>query len=82
MIQILASLLYLFLFIHKRPFQLIKIYQEAIKEILHEKFEGGHIRLFKTFVIHSFLKQFLTDGANFLMTFTNVLPLKVQGKNR
>uniref|UniRef100_A0A914I3Y0 Protein RFT1 homolog n=1 Tax=Globodera rostochiensis TaxID=31243 RepID=A0A914I3Y0_GLORO len=42
------------------------------------KFESGHLKLLGTFICHSVLKQTLTDGANYLMSFTDLLPLKMQ----
>ncbi|KAL3086925.1 hypothetical protein niasHT_021789 [Heterodera trifolii] len=41
-------------------------------------FDSSHLHLLGTFLCHSLLKQSLTDGANYLMSFTDLLPLKVQ----
>lgn len=75
----IGSLLYMLLFIN--PLQLFKIYYHSILDAFHQNgFELGHLRLLRTFIFHSFLKQILTDGANFLMTFANLISLQEQGK--
>uniref|UniRef100_A0A915PFL5 Protein RFT1 homolog n=1 Tax=Meloidogyne floridensis TaxID=298350 RepID=A0A915PFL5_9BILA len=42
------------------------------------RFDEGRLQLLKVYLFHSILKQFLTDGANFLMVFSGSVPLKIQ----
>jgi hypothetical protein len=42
-------------------------------------YDKPQLLLIATMVFHSLLKQFINSGSEFVMTFTNVLPLKVQG---
>lgn len=46
-----------------------------------QNYKSDQLKLLKSLAFHSILKQALTDGASYLMVFTRLLPLKVQGKN-
>lgn len=77
--KVSASFLYVYISIIPRPCLLIETYKHAISDAFHSGFNQEQINLLKTILFHSFLKQFLTDGANFMMTFTDFIPLKLQG---
>ena len=49
-----------------------------MEEDFEPKFKRHYLKLLTTVVFHSLLKQSLTDGAGYVMVFTNVLSLKVQ----
>ena len=78
-LQLFASFVYASLFLLRDPMALFKLYQESFTDVSKNGLDKEHQKLLKTFIIHSFLKQFLTDRASFLMTFTNIIPLKTQG---
>ncbi|KAE9556438.1 hypothetical protein FO519_000323 [Halicephalobus sp. NKZ332] len=49
-----------------------------MEEDFEPKFKRHYLKLLLTVIFHSLLKQALTDGAGYVMVFTNVLSLKIQ----
>src|SRR4051812_22481390 len=52
-------------------------WREKFKSFHYEK---GHLLLIVTMVFHSLLKQFINSGSEYVMTFTSILPLRIQGQ--
>ena len=78
--QLIASLVYFYLFIRDNKKNIFKIYKTSILQFFNlKRFDEGRLQLLKVYLFHSILKQFLTDGANFLMVFSGSVPLKIQG---
>nr|CAD2157027.1 unnamed protein product [Meloidogyne enterolobii] len=77
--QLIASLIYFYLFIRDNKKNIFKIYKTSILQFFNlKRFDKGRLQLLKVYLFHSILKQFLTDGANFLMVFSGSVPLKIQ----
>ncbi|KAL7078660.1 hypothetical protein ACQ4LE_002533 [Meloidogyne hapla] len=77
--QLIASLIYFYLFIRDDTKNIFKFYKTSFSQIFNfGGFDNGHLQLLKVYLFHSILKQFLTDGANFLMVFSGFVPLKIQ----
>nr|CAD2195549.1 unnamed protein product [Meloidogyne enterolobii] len=77
--QLIASLVYFYLFIRDNKKNIFKIYKTSILQFFNlKRFDEGRLQLLKVYLFHSILKQFLTDGANFLMVFSGSVPLKIQ----
>lgn len=46
---------------------------------LFYRYEKKHLKLIGTMLFHSLLKQMITSGSSYVMTFTDILSLKTQG---
>ncbi|KAF7639933.1 RFT1-like protein, partial [Meloidogyne graminicola] len=77
--QLIASLVYFYLFLHNNKINILKMYKNGFLQIFDlKKLNEERFKLLKVYLFHSILKQFLTDGANFIMAFSGSFPLKIQ----
>ncbi|KAH7729549.1 RFT1 protein [Aphelenchoides avenae] len=75
--QVMSSLTYAFIHFHKFAKRSgdAPAWPSQVNDVSYDK---HHLKLIGTLLGHSVLKQFITDGAGYVMTFTKVLSLEKQ----